>query len=220
MNFFKKFFAIILQHDFINFNQSNVIINIYLFVFIILFLENGLLPAAFLPGDSLLLLIGVLIGRKKLNFKVTIGILTLAASLGSWFSFQQGKWLEKTKLVQNWLNHIPEDYHKRAYKMFYRHGLSALLICRFFAFIRTLLPTIYGLSGLNIYRFQLFNFISALLWVIVLTMIGFILANTTFFKMYETKFMLILMTIQVILLILGIFSTIFLLCKKKEKDIT
>ncbi|CAK8742442.1 Inner membrane protein YqjA [Sodalis praecaptivus] len=117
-------------------------------------MENGLLPAAFLPGDSLLILIGVLIAKGTLNFPLVLLLLTVAASLGSWISYLQGKWLENNRLVKSWLAHLPAHYHQRAYRMFHRHGLSALLIGRFVAFVRTLLPTIAGLSGLGSSRFH------------------------------------------------------------------
>ncbi len=66
---------------------------------------------------------------------------------------------------------------------FHKHGLSALLIGRFIAFVRTLLPTIAGLSGLNNARFQFFNWMSGLLWVLILTTLGYMLGKTpVFFK--------------------------------------
>ncbi|AIR69405.1 DedA family protein [Dickeya fangzhongdai] len=189
---------------------------IYLLLFLILFLENGLLPAAFLPGDSLLILVGVLVAKGTMNYPFTIALLTTAASLGCWVSYLQGKWLGNTRVVQGWLSHLPSHYHQRAHQLFHRHGLSALLIGRFLAFIRTLLPTIAGLSGLNNTRFQFFNWMSGFLWVIILVSLGFALGKTPVFRKYEDQLMFCLMMLPLVLLFIGLAGSLLVLWRKKR----
>ncbi|MCL7667682.1 VTT domain-containing protein, partial [Klebsiella pneumoniae] len=70
---------------------------------------------------------------------------------------------------------------------FHKPGLTALLIGRFIAFVRTLLPTIAGLSGLNNARFQFFNWMSGLLWVLILTTLGYMVGKTPVFLRNEDK---------------------------------
>jgi len=180
------------------------------------FLENGVLPAAFLPGDSLLILVGVLIAREAMNFPVTLIVLTIASSSGSWVGYLQGRWLGNTKTIQGWLAHLPVHYHERAHQLFHRHGLSALLIGRFLAFIRTLLPTLAGISGLNNSRFQLFNVLSGLLWVLILTSLGFTLGKTNIFLKYEDELMLLLILLPVVLLVVGLISSVYFFWQKRE----
>lgn len=178
-------------------------------------LENGLLPAAFLPGDSLLILVGVLIAKGAMGYPQTIMLLTAAASLGCWLSYIRGRWLGNTRTVQNWLSHLPAHYHQRAHHLFHKHGLSALLIGRFIAFVRTLLPTIAGLSGLNNARFQFFNWMSGLLWVLILTTLGYLLGKTPVFLKYEDQLMSCLMLLPVVLLLFGLAGSLVVLWKKK-----
>ena len=78
------------QHDFAALADPHVVGIVYFVMFATLFLENGLLPASFLPGDSLLLLAGALIGKGVMDFAPTMVILTSAASLGCWLSYLQG----------------------------------------------------------------------------------------------------------------------------------
>ncbi|VFS31863.1 inner membrane protein YghB [Enterobacter cancerogenus] len=92
-----------------------------------------------------------------MDFAPTMIILTSAASLGCWLSYLQGRWLGNTRVVKGWLAQLPHKYHQRATCMFDRHGLLALLAGRFLAFVRTLLPTMAGISGLSNRRFQFFN---------------------------------------------------------------
>ncbi|KYP96262.1 membrane protein [Sodalis-like endosymbiont of Proechinophthirus fluctus] len=216
MDIFKELFDALWQQDFETLSDPSLVWIIYLLVFIILFLENGLLPAAFLPGDSLLILIGVLIAKGTLNFPLVLLLLTAAASLGSWISYIQGKWLENNRVVKSWLTHLPAYYHQRAYRMFHRHGLSALLIGRFVAFVRTLLPTIAGLSGLGSSRFHFFNWISAFLWVFILMLVGFILEKTPVFQRYEEVLMLCLMLLPLALLTIGLLSSMVVIWRHKR----
>ncbi|TKI06940.1 DedA family protein [Martelella alba] len=215
MDILKALVHALWQQDFETLSDPTLVWTLYLLLFAILFLENGLLPAAFLPGDSLLILVGVLIAKGSLGFPMTLLVLTAAASLGSWISYIQGKWLGNTRLVRGWLAHLPTHYHQRAYLMFHRHGLSALLLGRFVAFVRTLLPTIAGLSGLSDTRFQLFNWLSALIWVLLLTSVGFALGKTALFQYYEDELMLCLMLLPLVFLVAGLAGSLVILWRKK-----
>lgn len=216
MDIIKELLNALWLQDFDVLADPKLVWTIYILLFLILFLENGLLPAAFLPGDSLLILVGVLVAKGTMNYPFTIVLLTTAASLGCWVSYIQGKWLGNTRIVQGWLSHLPAHYHQRAHQLFHRHGLSALLIGRFLAFVRTLLPTIAGLSGLNNARFQFFNWMSALLWVVILVSLGFALGKTPVFRKYEDELMFFLMMLPLALLFIGLFGSLFLLWRKKR----
>ncbi|WES67660.1 DedA family general envelope maintenance protein YghB [Superficieibacter sp. HKU1] len=207
--------AALWQHDFAALANPHIIGVVYLVMFATLFLENGLLPASFLPGDSLLLLAGALIARDVMGFVPTIAILTTAASLGCWLSYAQGRWLGNTRVVKGWLAQLPDKYHQRATCMFDRHGLLALLAGRFLAFIRTLLPTMAGISGLSNRRFQFFNWLSGLLWVLVVTGFGYALSMIPFVKRHEDQVMTFLMILPIFLLVAGLLGTIILVVKKK-----
>ena len=91
----------------------------------------------------------------------------------------------------------------------------ALLVGRFIAFVRTLLPTIAGLSGLNNARFQFFNWMSGLLWVLILTSLGYLLGKTPVFLKYEDQLMSCLMLLPVVLLVFGLAGSLVVLWKKK-----
>lgn len=216
MDILKALVHALWQQDFETLSDPTLVWTIYLVLFVILLLENGLLPAAFLPGDSLLILVGVLVAKGALNFPFTLLVLTTAASLGSWLSYLQGKWLGNTRMVKSWLSHLPDQYHQRAHVMFHRHGLSALLLGRFVAFVRTLLPTIAGLSGLSDARFQFFNWISALIWVFLLSSAGFALGKTSLFRDYEDVLMLCLMLLPLVFLVVGLAGSLLILWRRKN----
>ena len=207
--------AALWHHDFAALADPHVVGVVYIVMFATLFLENGLLPASFLPGDSLLLLAGALIARGCMDFVSTLLILTSAASLGCWLSYVQGRWLGNTRIVKSWLSQLPVKYHERATCMFDRHGLLALLAGRFLAFIRTLLPTMAGISGLSNRRFQLFNWLSALLWVGVVISLGYAISMIPFVKRHEDQVMTFLMVLPLFLLVVGLIGAVTVVLKKK-----
>ncbi len=208
--------AALWQHDFAALADPHIVSVVYFVMFATLFLENGLLPASFLPGDSLLILAGALIAQGVMDFLPTIAILTAAASLGCWLSYIQGRWLGNTKTVKGWLAQLPAKYHQRATCMFDRHGLLALLAGRFLAFVRTLLPTMAGISGLPNRRFQFFNWLSGLLWVSVVTSFGYALSMIPFVKRHEDQVMTFLMILPIALLTAGLLGTLFVVIKKRK----
>ncbi|MBP6123711.1 MULTISPECIES: DedA family protein [Providencia] len=204
------------QHDFLKLSNPEVLWVIYTVLFIIIVLENGVLPAAFLPGDTLLILSGALIAKGVLHFIPTILLLATAASLGCWLGFLQGRWLSETNMVKRWLSQIPDEYHTKANNMFNKQGLYALLIGRFLAFVRTLLPVLAGLSDLSHRRFQLFNWLSGLLWVSIIVTLGYALNQIPFVKEHEQIVISALMIIPVILLVAGLIGSIVMYWKHRK----
>jgi membrane protein DedA with SNARE-associated domain len=208
------------HQDFTAIADPSVIWVVYAVLFTTLFLENGLLPAAFLPGDSLLLLSGALIAKGVMGFASTLFILTAAAGLGCWLSYLQGRWMGHTNLVKGWLLHLPAQYHQRANSLFNHHWLVALLISRFLGLIRTLLPTMAGMLGLNSMRFQLFNWLSAAIWVSVLVGLGYVFSQLSWVKRYERVVMTGLMILPLALLTLGLLGTILLVWRSRKRAVS
>lgn len=218
MGVFQDIFQAIWHQDFAMLANPRVIVFVYLVMFLTLFLENGLLPASFLPGDSLLLLAGALIARDIMALIPTFLILSCAAGLGCWLSYLQGRWLGRSRRVKAWLSHLPPRYNQRAQLLFHRHGLWALLIGRFLAFVRTIVPTLAGISELSNHRFQLFNWISAILWVGSILSLGYAISHIPFVKRHEDDVMTALMVLPVVLLVLGLLGSLILVWRKKRKS--
>lgn len=200
--------------DYATLSDPKVLWTLYSMLFVILLLENGVLPAAFLPGDSLLFVTGVLISQDVFHFGLINVVLIAGAAFGTWLGYIQGRWLGNTKMVQNWMSHLPEKYHKRSEILFHKYGLAALFIGRFIAFVRTVLPIFAGLSGLQGKRFHIYNWLSATLWIFLIVTVGYLFGLSPLFKMYEQQIMTVLMLIPVILLVLGLIASIWVVIKR------
>lgn len=207
-------------HDYLILSDPKLVTAFYIMLFIILFLENGVLPAAFLPGDTLLILSGVLVSNENVEMTLvgTLFALILGAGLGTWFGYIQGRWLGNTSIIQSWLSHLPEKHHQRAQLLFFKHGLAALFISRFIAFVRTLLPILTGVAKLSNARFHLYNWLSATLWVVLLVGAGYLVGETPIFKRYEDNLMSILIIIPCCFVFLGIVGSLYVVIKNKMKS--
>lgn len=136
----------------------------------ILFAETGLF-GFFLPGDSLLVTLGLIASQGEIDLYTLVPALTLATILGDFFSYFLGAYfrpfVEKnlTKL------YLEKEHLVKAREFYDRHGGKTILFCKFIAFVRTFAPFIAGTTQMNILRFALFDIFGAVLWVpgIVLT---------------------------------------------------
>ncbi len=128
---------------------------LYFVLFVICSLRTGYCLPRF-TGDSLLVLV-VLIAKGD-GFSGNAAAAHRRRQPRLLARYIQGRWLGNTRIVQNWLSHLPSHYHQRAHHLFHKHGLSALLIGRFIAFVRTLPPS-PGFPAIT--PFSVFNWMSA-----------------------------------------------------------
>jgi membrane-associated protein len=131
---------------------------------LILFAETGLF-GFFLPGDSLLLTLGLISSRGDIDLKILIPSLILATVLGDHFSYFLGRKFS-VKVRRNISRFYLEEKHMEMANTFYgRHGGKTILFCKFIAFVRTFAPFVAGTSKMAIHRFTLFDILGATLWV-------------------------------------------------------
>lgn len=209
-----------LYHAFLSMNietlsDPKILWTLYGMLFVILLLECGVLPAAFLPGDSLLFLTGILISLDVFHFGLINVVLIAGAALGTWLGYVQGRWLGNTRVVKNWMAHLPPKYHQRALTLFHKYGLFALFFGRFIAFVRTVMPIMAGLSGLKSKLFHVYNWLSATLWIFLIVTMGYLFGLSPIFKEYEQQFMAFFMLIPVILLVIGLIASIWLVIQRQ-----
>lgn len=216
MTAFHQLFVALWHQDFQVLTNPQVVGFLYLVLFVVIVLENGFLPTTFLPGDSLLILTGALIAKGSLDFFVTILILSTASALGSWLGYLQGLWLGENPRIKKWMSRIPEKYHDKTEALLEKYGVLALLIARFTAFVRTLMPMIIGLSSIHPKRFHLINWLSGVLWVSVLITLSYSLGQTDFFQEHQKIIMHVLTVIPLILVSLGLLSSIYFMWKNRE----
>ena len=176
---------------------------VYALLFAIVFVETGVVVMPFLPGDSLIFIVGALCGVGLMSFPIACGVLIAAAILGDQCNFTIGRTIGPK--VFQW-----EDsrfFNKRAFNQahaFYeRYGGVTIILARFMPFIRTFAPFVAGVAAMDRGRFTLFNVAGALLWVLGIGTAGYFFGNLPFVRQHLEKIIWGLILIPGLIAIFG-----------------
>jgi membrane-associated protein len=150
---------------------------VYGILFLIVFLETGVVVTPFLPGDSLLFVAGTLAASGKLDVHWLAGLLVVAAILGDSLNYAIGRYLGPRVFRFEDSRFFRKAYIERTHGFFERHGGKTIVIARFIPIIRTYAPFVAGIGGMPYRRFLAFNVGGALLWVGLLTYAGYFFGN-------------------------------------------
>jgi membrane-associated protein len=155
---------------------------VYAILFMIVFLETGVVVTPFLPGDSLLFVAGTLAAAGELNVHMLAAILIVAAILGDSLNYSIGRFLGPKVFRFEDTRFFKRAYLEKTQAFFDRHGGKTIIIARFVPIIRTYAPFVAGIGSMKYPRFLLFNVSGALLWVISLTYAGYFFGNLPIIK--------------------------------------
>lgn len=149
----------------------------YLGIFAIIFAESGLLPAVFLPGDSLLFASGFMSAHGKLSiWLVSIGCF-IAAIAGNCLGYAIGKRVGRKALKKGGGRFLKAEYIDKTDHFFERFGRSTIIIGRFLPVVRTFAPFLAGVVQMPYRIFVFYSVLGAGLWVFSLTLLGYYLGG-------------------------------------------
>ena len=149
----------------------------YLILFIIIFSETGFVVTPFLPGDSLLFVIGALGASQALNFKLALILVIIAAILGNTVNYFIGRMLGHKLLAMKSSRFFKKKYLYKTQAFYKKHGGKAIILSRFLPIIRTFAPFVAGLGKMKFAKFCFFNIIGGLAWVLLFMFAGFFFGN-------------------------------------------
>ncbi len=154
---------------------------IYVILFLIVFVETGLVVMPFLPGDSLLFVVGAMAGAELLSLPWVLGLLTAAAILGDQCNYLIGRHFGQRLLNANtrWFNRQAYD---QAHAFYERYGSITIVLARFLPFIRTFAPFVAGVADMDRRRFTQFNVLGAFIWVWGICTAGYLFGNIDWVK--------------------------------------
>lgn len=149
---------------------------VYGILFLIVFIETGVVAMPFLPGDSLLFAAGALAGVDSLDLPTLLATLFVAAVLGDSCNYLIGNRLGSAVYARDsrW---IRRDHLDRAHAFFERHGGKAIVIARFMPFLRTFVPFVAGVGGMGYRRFLACNVLGGALWIGAFIDLGYFFGN-------------------------------------------
>lgn len=145
----------------------------YIGIFLIVFAETGLLLGFFLPGDSLLIAAGLLAASGDLNLWGVMGAVVTAGILGCVSGYFIGQRFGPAIFRHQSSRFFKPEYVTQSQAFFTQYGLQAVILARFVPIVRTLVPTLAGVSRMPLGIFTLYNVAGAVLWGIGLPALAY-----------------------------------------------
>lgn len=174
----------------------------YAIVFLIIFVETGLVIMPFLPGDSLLFATGMLAAQysESLNIWLVIGLMLIAAILGDALNYTIGRDFGNRMLNLKVFgkNPIKPEHIQKTHDFYDKYGSKTIVIARFVPIVRTLAPFVAGIGKMEYKTFFKYNVIGGIVWVVGLTLAGFFLGNIPIIKDNFSKVVLIIIVLSIL----------------------
>jgi membrane-associated protein len=167
---------------------------VYALLFAVVFVETGLVVMPFLPGDSLLFVVGTMCGAGHMDLPLSIGLLLAAAILGDQLNYSVGRFFNKAAFDQ-------------AHAFYERYGGITIVLARFMPFIRTFAPFVAGVAEMTRTKFTFYNVMGGTLWVVGLTVAGYLFGNLPFVQQHLSKIIWGLILIPGLVAIFGAWKS-------------
>lgn len=182
----------------------------YAVLFLIIFCETGLVVLPFLPGDSLLFIAGTFCATGAFNIGLLAFLLVAAAIAGNTLNYWIGSAIGHRLLARHsrWLH--PTALGK-THAFYEKHGGKTIILARFTPIVRTFAPFIAGVSEMTFIRFQIFNIIGALLWVVGLLVFGYLFGNLPWVREHLNALVLVGIAVAIVPIVVAAF---WQLCRK------
>ncbi|MDR3368529.1 VTT domain-containing protein [Rhodoferax sp.] len=172
---------------------------VYALLFLIIFVETGLVVMPFLPGDSLLFVVGAMCGVGVMSYPISVGLLLAAAILGNQSNYTIGRYFGPKVFAwedSRWFN---KKAFTQAHAFYEKYGGITIVAARFMPFVRTFAPFVAGVAQMTRRRFTLFDVMGGTLWVVGVITVGYFFGNIPWVKLNLDKI------IWAIILVPGLF---------------
>lgn len=190
----------------------------YIILFLIVFAETGLVITPFLPGDSLLFIVGTLSGGGFLNIWISYLTLLSAAVIGDTVNYWIGHHLGPRVFSKENSKIFNKVYLEKTREFYVKHGGKTIILARFVPIIRTFAPFVAGIGRMHYSTFIFFNVIGAFIWVTSLTFAGYLFGGYPLVR-DNFEYVIILIVLISLLPVIIEFSK-HKLSKRKEQDTT
>lgn len=187
----------------------------YAILFMIIFLETGIVITPFLPGDSLLFAAGALASTGTFSIELIFLTLFFAAVLGDTVNYHIGKYIGPQVFKREDTIVFHKKHLIRTQIFFQKHGKKAIIIARFIPVIRTFAPFVAGVGSMSYVTFLSFNILGALLWCSLFIFSGYLFGNIPWVKEH---FGMLVVAIIVISLLPLVKEVVAHYAKKKKSN--
>jgi membrane-associated protein len=176
---------------------------VYALLFLIIFTETGVVVMPFLPGDSLLFVVGTLCGVGLMNMPLSMALLTAAAVAGNQTNYAIGRHLGPRVFQWEQSRFFNKRAFEQAHAFYERYGGITIVLARFMPFVRTFAPFVAGVAQMTRRRFTFYDVTGGTLWVVSLVGAGYLFGNIPFVKQNLDKIIWAMILIPGVIAIFG-----------------
>jgi membrane-associated protein len=171
---FKHILHLDFEWLFANYNNT-----VYTILFMVIFVETGLVVMPFLPGDSLLFTAGLFARLGYLDIYTLVALLLIAAILGDNTNYWVGRkiGLKALHIKIKGKNIVKQEYLDKTHSFYEKHGPKTIIMARFVPIVRTFAPFVAGVAEMNYRKFLSFDIIGGIIWIGSLTFAGYFLGE-------------------------------------------
>lgn len=155
---------------------------VYALLFLIIFVETGVVVMPFLPGDSLLFVVGAMCGVGLMDLGLSMALLTAAAILGNQSNYAIGRHFGPRVFQWEDSRFFNKAAFDKAHAFYEKYGGITLVAARFMPFLRTFAPFVAGVAQMTRRKFTLYDVGGGVLWVCGITLIGYVFGNVPWVK--------------------------------------
>ncbi|HOX35188.1 MAG TPA: VTT domain-containing protein [Methanoregulaceae archaeon] len=184
----------------------------YLILFVIIFLETGLVITPFLPGDSLLFVAGACAASGLLEFPYLLLVFALASIVGDTVNYWIGNYIGLKVLQCRFPNILKKEYIDRTYGFYEQYGGLTIFVARFVPIVRTFAPFLAGVGSMEYRRFLTFNILGGVAWSLALVSAGYFFGSIPIVKenLNILIYLVILITAATVFMILASLVSAYL----------
>lgn len=200
---FKHILHLDFEWLFQNYNEA-----VYIILFLVIFIETGLVIMPFLPGDSLLFTAGLFARLGFLNMAFLFFLLFVAAVLGDNTNYWVGRkiGLRVLKIKFRGKNLVKQEYLDKTHTFYEKHGPKTIILARFVPIVRTFAPFVAGVAEMNYRKFFSFDILGGAIWIGSLTSAGYFLGEIPWIRANIEKVALGIIFISVLPIIIELIK--------------
>ena len=176
---------------------------VYALLFVIVFVETGVVVMPFLPGDSLLFIVGALCGIGLMSLPLAMLLLFVAAVLGDQCNYLIGRHIGPKVFQWEQSRFFNRRAFDQAHAFYERYGGVTIMLARFMPFIRTFAPFVAGVAEMRRSAFTGYNVLGAFIWVAGLTLAGYFFGNLPIVREHLEKIIWALILVPGLIAIFG-----------------
>ena len=160
---------------------------VYALLFLIIFVETGVVVMPFLPGDSLLFVVGAMCGLGLMSLPLSIGLLIAAAVIGNQSNYTIGRYFGPKVFQWEDSRFFNKKAFDHAHEFYEKHGGITIVAARFMPFLRTFAPFVAGVAHMTRRKFTLYDVTGGVLWVGGIVTAGYLFGGIPWVKEHLDK---------------------------------